>query len=61
MIKKLQFYLLKRLGIPVINLIFVSDTTTHEIKWEGAFNAISSDIKVKCPQFNTLTHPHAVI
>jgi len=43
----------------VINLIFVSDTTTHEIKWEGAFNAISSDIKVT--QFSTLTHPYSVI
>ncbi|CAJ1941108.1 unnamed protein product [Sphenostylis stenocarpa] len=29
--------------------------------WEGTLNAISSDIKVKCPLLSTLTPPHAVI
>lgn len=56
-----SFSAYKRIGLLVTNLMNVSDTTTHEIKWEGAFNAISSDIKVKRLQLSTQTHSYAVI
>ena len=42
----------------VINLISVSDTTTHEIKWEGTFNAISGDIKVEYMQHSAQMHAY---
>lgn len=37
-----------------------SDTSTHEIKWEGTFNAVSSNIKVVLA-YSILTHAYIVI
>lgn len=45
----------------MINLISVSDTETDELRWEGAFNAISSDLNVKYIQDSAPTCAYIVI